>query len=346
MTIRRASILCFLFSLAGLLTALYLSVLHLSLFRGELLGGPFCGGAGHFLNCHAVAASRFSRFLGVPLAFWGVLAYLLLMSLSFVALKFTEIRRQALTAAAASAAALFLLDMGLLWLMLAKVGALCLFCLLMYLFKGLIVLTVKRGLGKRWDNLFKPTLSFMLGLQSPFLRPAIWLVVWVAAVGLAGILSVHATSRYFARTPGGLQDRILIRMRTAERVAVEPGDSPRRGDPSAPVQAVMFTDPLCPLCREALEFNEIALKAHPDDLSIVVKQFPLDQQGVRAALLEGHSNEELIADVKQGKTLGVIVTPTYFVNGVKIQGAITSAQFDEIIKYEDNRISNQFEENP
>lgn len=317
MSIRRAAVLCFLFSLAGLLTALYLSALHIALLRGELLGGPFCGGAGSFLNCHAVAASRFSRLLGVPIAFWGVLAYLFLLSLSFVALKFPELRRQALTAAAAFAAACFLLDLGLLGLMLFKIKALCLFCVLMYAFKWLTVLTVKRGLGKKWDNLFKPTLTFMLGLKSPLLPAAAWLVVWVTAVGLGGILAVHATADYFTKAPGSLQERVAVRMKSGERVAVNPAGGARSGSPSAPVQAVMFTDPGCPLCREAAEFNEAALKSHPGKLSIVV--------------LPMRSKEAL--------RLGVSAAPTFFVNGVKIQGAITPAQFDEIIRQEENSLS-------
>lgn len=78
----------------------------------------------------------------------------------------------------------------------------------------------------------------------------------------------------------------------------------------------MFTDPQCPLCKEAVEFNAIALKAYPGKISIVVKQFPSDPESER---------------------LGVTATPTFFVNVVKILGAITPAQFDEIIREEENK---------
>ena len=336
LTIRRSAIRCIFLSLAGLLVAGYLSFLHLALLRGELLGGPFCGGAGSFFNCHAVAASRFGRIFGVPVAFWGVLGYLALLTLSFIALKFSGLRRQALTAAAALAAAFLLLNAVLLGVMVVKIRTLCLLCLLMYGINGLIFLIVKQGLGKPWKNLFKPTPSFLLELQSPIVPAVGWMLCGVLLTGLAGVLCVHATSQYFARAPGSLQERIIQRMRTGERVAVEAGDSPRSGSPDAPVQVVMFTDPLCPLCREAAQFNAIALKSHRGKISIVTKQFPLDPPAFEACLAAGHQKEWIMKEIEEGKRLGVTATPTFFVNGVKILGAITPSQFDEIIRQQDN----------
>lgn len=336
MTLRRTAISCSLLSFSGFVLAGYLSFLHIALLRGELLGGPLCGGAGSFFNCHAVAASRFSSFLGVPVSFWGVFAYLILLTLSFIALKFPELSRQALTAIAALAGACLLLDLGLLWVMLAKIRALCSLCLLMVGIKGLILLTAKRGLGRRWNNLFKPMPSFWLPLLSPVASAAGWMLGMVAVTGLAGILAVQFSTQYLSRAPDGLRDRILHRMQTAPRVAVDAGDSPRIGLGGAPVQVVMFTDPLCPLCREAAEFNEIALKAYRGKISLVTKQFPLDTRAFQACLAAGHPKESVLRDLEEGKRLGVVATPTFFVNGVKILGAITPAQFDEIIRQEEN----------
>ena len=319
MSIRRAVTFCFLFSLAGLFLAGYLSFLHLALLRGELLGGPFCGGGESFFNCHAVAASRFSRLFGVPIAYWGVLGYLILLTLCFIALQFPELSRQALTAAAALAGAFLLLDLGLLWVMVVEIRALCTLCLLMYGIKGLILWTAKRGLGRRWNNLFKPMPSFWLELLSPAASAAGWMLGLVAVTGLVGVLAVHFSTEYLSRAPDGLRARIIERMRMAPRVTVEAGDSPRLGPADAPVKVVMFSDPLCPLCREAAQFNAIALKVHPREISLVVKQFPSDPECER---------------------LGVTATPTFFVNGVKILGAITPAQFDEIIRQEENIHSN------
>jgi len=299
-----------------LLLAAYLSFLHLALLRGELYGGPLCGGAASLFNCHAVAASRFGRIFGVPLALWGVLGFLLLGTLSLIAWIFPDLRRQALTGTAALAGVFLVLDAGLLWVMVVKIRALCALCLGMYGIKGLILWTVKRSSYRRWKDLFKPMPTFWLGLRSPDLRAAGWILGLAAVLGLAGILSVHFTAEFMSRSPDGLRVRIIERMKTAPRVTVSAGDSPRIGSAEAPVQVVMFTDPLCPLCKEANEFNAIALKTHRGKISLVTKQFP---------------------DDPECKRLGVTATPTFFVNGVKVLGEITPAQFDEIVRLEENK---------
>ena len=397
MTIRRAAFTCLLLSLAGLLLAGYLSFLHLALLRGELVGGPLCGGAGSLFNCHAVAASRFSRIFGVPVAYWGVLGYLVLLTLSLVAWGFPELSRQALTAAAALAGVFLVLDAGLLWVMVVKIQALCSFCLGMYGIKGLILWTAKRGLGRRWTDLFRPMPTFWMEFRSPVALAAGWMIGTVAATGLAGILAVHFSSEYLSRTPEGLKARIVERMQTAPRTAVTGSDSPRQGRPEAPLQVVMFTDLLCPNCRQAAEFNAIALAAHGPRMSLVIRQFPLDtfcnagisrmfhpgacrvaeaaacaqEQGkfwplynllshgkeppdparieesaagagldldrFRACLASGRGKGAVMRDIEEARRLGVTGTPTFFVNGVKVVGALTPAQFDEISRVEENK---------
>jgi uncharacterized membrane protein/protein-disulfide isomerase len=44
--------------------------------------------------------------------------------------------------------------------------------------------------------------------------------------------------------------------------------------------------------------------------------------------------EQVKADIAYGRTLGVRSTPTFFINGVKIEGALPSAYFDQAIAYE------------
>src|SRR5206468_7923314 len=51
--------------------------------------------------------------------------------------------------------------------------------------------------------------------------------------------------------------------------------SPVRGPKNAPVTIVEFSDFQCPFCAEAKPLLEQVLKAHPDDVKLVFKQFPL-----------------------------------------------------------------------
>jgi protein-disulfide isomerase len=44
--------------------------------------------------------------------------------------------------------------------------------------------------------------------------------------------------------------------------------------------------------------------------------------------------EQVKADIAYGRTLGVRSTPTFFINGVKIEGALPAVYFDQAIAYE------------
>jgi hypothetical protein len=49
----------------GIGVCVYLTVLHIALLRGELVGGAACGTAGSVFNCHAVTASPLGSVGGV-----------------------------------------------------------------------------------------------------------------------------------------------------------------------------------------------------------------------------------------------------------------------------------------
>ena len=65
MRMQRGAAWCLVLSLIGLGLAGYLTVLHLGLLRGELLGGAVCGASGA-LNCHVVTGGPWGKVLGMP----------------------------------------------------------------------------------------------------------------------------------------------------------------------------------------------------------------------------------------------------------------------------------------
>lgn len=265
MTVRRGAFLCFILSLVGLGLAGYLSYLHLGLMRGDLFGGAACGGAGSLFNCHAVSASRFAFFLGVPVAFLGLLGYLLLAALSLGAWVFSDSASDTLAALAGMCGLFLLADLFLLGMMVFDVRALCLLCLLTYGVNLLLFLIAWSSSGRRWS---------LNGLLPRAASPAGWLFAGVFVTGLAGVLAVHFSSVFFSR--GGLPERVSRLLQSAP-AKVDAAGSPQRGNPGAPVQIVAFTDFHCPLCRKGEQFNAIALAAHRSDVALTVKQFPLDK---------------------------------------------------------------------
>src|ERR1041384_1743758 len=71
------------------------------------------------------------------------------------------------------------------------------------------------------------------------------------------------------------------------------GDSAVRGPKNAPVTITMFSDFQCPFCGQAAPMVEEVLKAYPNDVNFIMKQFPLRQihpnadPAARAALAAG-----------------------------------------------------------
>jgi protein-disulfide isomerase len=73
-----------------------------------------------------------------------------------------------------------------------------------------------------------------------------------------------------------LQDKANVKiLLPPHRVAVEAGDSPRIGSPTAPVQIIEFSDFQCPYCSSAAKTIDEVEKKYGDKVSIVYRHFPL-----------------------------------------------------------------------
>src|SRR2546430_2244774 len=83
------ALLAFALAVAGLVVSIVLLREHLTVFAGDIAGGLFCGGGGRF-DCNTVAASPGSWFLGLPLAFWGLLYYAAIGALALMAWRLPE----------------------------------------------------------------------------------------------------------------------------------------------------------------------------------------------------------------------------------------------------------------
>jgi protein-disulfide isomerase len=74
-------------------------------------------------------------------------------------------------------------------------------------------------------------------------------------------------------------------------------DSAVRGPKTAPVTITMFSDFQCPFCAQAVPMVDEVLKAYPNDVNFVMKQFPLRQIHPNA----DPAARAAIAAAKQGK---------------------------------------------
>ena len=60
------------------------------------------------------------------------------------------------------------------------------------------------------------------------------------------------------------------------QVQVDAGKAPYFGKEGAPITVVEFSDFQCPYCSKAVEKINAVLKAYPNDVKLIFKQFPLD----------------------------------------------------------------------
>jgi hypothetical protein len=72
------------------------------------------------------------------------------------------------------------------------------------------------------------------------------------------------------------------------------------------------------------ELNENTIKAYAAQAGLNISEFD-------SCIDSGRYEAEVNLDIEQGREAGVIGTPTFFINGRKIEGAIPSAAWDDIV---------------
>ena len=154
MRAQRGGAIGVLLSLIGLGLCAYLTLIHIALLRGELIGGAACSAAGSAFNCHAVTASPWGSFFGIPLSVWGFIGYLATLALSFIAWQFSDWTSRALAVLSALTLAFVAMDAVLWSAMVLSIRYLCPLCLATYVVNVLLLVVAKRAAQQRWRQLF------------------------------------------------------------------------------------------------------------------------------------------------------------------------------------------------
>ena len=273
MSIRKSAFLSFLLALCGLVLSGWLGFLHVGLMRGDLLGGPFCGTPGGLLDCYSVTASRYSHFLGIPLAFWGTVGYLAAAALALIAWQVKGWGKRGLTALAALSVVFLTVDAFLLSLMIFGIGHLCSLCLLTYCLNFLLAWLARIGLAKPWPGIVRRIPGALRALISP--GPAAWIFWPLVVTGLGGMIALDATIDLVAADI--LRESIRRQMLASPPVSVNVEGDPLLGPADAPFQMVEFMDYRCPICRDAAATTAVILALYGGEVSLRIKHFPLDR---------------------------------------------------------------------
>ena len=156
------------------LIAFYLVLNHYQLIQGAA-SSHYCN-INSFFNCDAVNASPYSRFLGIPLAAWGLAAFLFCLLLSLHVFRKPQERSLSSNILKAATRLIFLIDIYLLGISLIKLKAICLYCSATYFNNFLIlILILQKQSNKNHDNVnslnFRREIIYIFGslLMSLFL---------------------------------------------------------------------------------------------------------------------------------------------------------------------------------
>jgi len=348
------------------------------------------------VSCTQVYQSRFSTFLGIPVALFGAVWFVAAGLLSVAGLTARQSVRENIPGylfAMSTIALAVVLYLGYASLFLIK--AVCLLCITTY--AAVIVLFIVSGAATTFPMTTLPrrvSADARLFLRSP-------IALTIAALFLVGAATTFA---FFPREGAGGPEAAAAAapaLTQDQRSEFErwylsqpriPLIVPAEG---AKVLIVKFNDFQCPACGQSyLLYKPVLAKyeaEHPGAVKMVLKDYPLNRDcndgisqtlhpaacdaAVAVRLADAHNKaaelEEWLythqqgmtppavrqaardiggvtdfdakyastislvkGDIALGKQLNIKATPTFFINGVKVESAIAPQYFDQAIAYE------------
>ncbi len=214
---------------------------------------------GEGLDCAAVAQSEYSIWLGMPLALWGILAYLTLGALGLLSLRDPR-QSWPIALAWAISVPLALSGIGLFWLSHYVIHSVCIVCAGTYLINFLLVgcasLVLRGGPGvvrRAFHEIYEH-----LGATITF-----------SALGLVAVLIVSAAlPEYWAVRANTGPDGVPVG-------ATEDGHA-WIGAAFPELEVTEFSDYECPHCRSRHAKMRELVAQHPDKIRLVHMHYPLD----------------------------------------------------------------------
>jgi protein-disulfide isomerase/uncharacterized membrane protein len=276
--------LCLILGFVGLAISLYLLRLHHLLAAKQSTAGlDVCSVLGG--SCENALTSAAAVRFGLPLAGWGMLYFVILLSLLLMGRFLKE------TFAAQAKAAAFLISLPgaaisafLLFTMLSGRAPFCPFCATIHAINFLLVYLLKRQTGQSFGQILGSV--FPQDSDSSDVSPkragyvAYFAILLIALAGYEWLVIGEAKpAAPAAEKPQSseLQKiQALLQSEELHQIPVGP-DDPVSGDASAPVKLVVFSDYECPACRGyEPELSEIK-QSYQGKMQIVFKNFPLDK---------------------------------------------------------------------
>lgn len=262
-------------ALAGLALSVKLAFIYYAANFDKYALASFCS-INDFIDCDGVAKTTHSQVFGIPLAYWGIFFYVVVLFLTIVDklknikfLKFLEVFKDPKAYIAFLGSIAFLCSMGLAGLSLFKIKKLCILCVITYFIDLAIALVASDGMFKNIIRSFKTTfLDFIAGAKKYTKTCIVLILLAVSFLAYSGItlnfvphIKKHqAILKYsnIKHNPYRVKGNIL-------------------GNENGDVIIELYSDYVCPLCyiqnimlhQAAKEFKNIRINHH---------NFPFDKE--------------------------------------------------------------------
>ena len=271
-TRRTASIVAAIAAVLAICVHAYLANVHYEVELGGAAGDRICN-VGEAFNCEAVSASRWSEFLGVPMAVWGLSVNAAFL-LALAAWAFAEPERKKGRAAAALAISALILAASVVMggISAFAMSKYCLFCMIAY---AISIVSFAAAWFALSDDVRARARIGESGLFASALKPAA-LALAIAGAG-AYLGNWNVLKSYGAQDLRPMVRSMIDEWLRAPATTIAPASALTMGASaeSAKLTIVEFADFRCSHCRHAAPTLHAFASSSPD-VRFIFQPWPLD----------------------------------------------------------------------
>ncbi len=273
MPVRRVIFIVFFAALVGAGCSALLLLKHYNQAHDNTLISMMCGGSATS-GCTAVDESAYSSLFAVPLSAYGLFFYLALALPAGLSLAADIKAKEAVCSILWLLSAIALVaDVALFLVQALVIGAFCGLCLSTYLVTLVIVVLLLKYRSFAPVTPLKALIDVPTGkvLATAWIAGLVLLATGVWASNLA--LSLIDPTTFDNR----LADIAYGEFMSSPAVTIDVADAPSVGEANAPITIVVFSDFLCPWCKQVADNLQQNFPKWNDKVVVYYKSFPLDK---------------------------------------------------------------------
>lgn len=262
-------------AIIGLIIAIKLSFIYYDANYNKYALSSFCS-INDFIDCDGVAKTIYSQFLGIPLSYWGIFLYLIILFLTIVDklknirfLGFLEVFKNPVSYITVFGILSFTCSMILAGISLCIIKKLCILCFITYFIDLIIALIASDGKFKNIVNSFKVTFTdFIEGAKKYKKTFIVLMLLCISFLSYSGI-----TLNF---VPNVKVTKSLMKYRKIKYNPYRVSGN-MLGNPNGDVVIELYSDYVCPLCYINNIMLHQAVKEYKN-IKIIHHNYPFDKE--------------------------------------------------------------------